>query len=136
MTLTDEEKREALAGDHRVRELLLRQRKGSRRSSSRSSTGGCGPRRNGSRLAVRTASGPGTAYGSVPAPPATCSTWPSAARARRLSRFQQDYEDRVHVAVTIDDDPGRDLGQSGMPGHRFFYAVDELEPLDEGGVES
>lgn len=29
--------------------------------------------------------------------------------------------------VTIDDDPGRDLGDRGFPGHRFFFREDELE---------
>jgi hypothetical protein len=28
------------------------------------------------------------------------------------------------VAVTVDDDPGRDLG---IHGHRFFFTPDELE---------
>lgn len=41
----------------------------------------------------------------------------------------QDYEDRIYVAVTVDDDPGRDLGARRQPGHRFFFAPDEVEPL-------
>jgi len=36
------------------------------------------------------------------------------------------------VAVTVDDDPGRDLGERRQPGHRFFFAPDEVEPLDDG----
>ena len=39
--------------------------------------------------------------------------------------------------VVIDDDPGRDLGLAGWPGHRFFFAPEEVEPLGEaesGGV--
>jgi hypothetical protein len=39
----------------------------------------------------------------------------------------------VHVAVTIDDDPGKDLGMARMPGHRFFFGPDEIEPLPDGG---
>ena len=51
-----------------------------------------------------------------------------AGRRATISSFEEDFEGRVYVAVTIDDDPGRDLGQRAQPGHRFFYAPDELEP--------
>ena len=34
-----------------------------------------------------------------------------------------------HVAVTLDDDPGRDLGEARFLGHRFFFRPDEVEPL-------
>jgi hypothetical protein len=40
-----------------------------------------------------------------------------------------DLEGRDYVAVTIDDDPGADLGAVGQIGHRFYFAPDELEPL-------
>ena len=29
----------------------------------------------------------------------------------------------------LDDDPGRDMGLLRQPGHRFFFDVDEVEPL-------
>lgn len=41
---------------------------------------------------------------------------------------EQDQEGRVHLAVTVDEDPGRDLGGQGKPGHRFFFRPDEVEP--------
>jgi hypothetical protein len=44
-----------------------------------------------------------------------------------IASVERDYEGRVHFAVTVDDDPGRDLGASGMPGHRFFFGREELE---------
>ena len=44
--------------------------------------------------------------------------------------IEQDYEDRVHISVTLEDDPGRDLGLEGILGHRFFFSPDEVEPLD------
>ena len=31
--------------------------------------------------------------------------------------------------VTIDDDPGRDLGEERLIGHRFFFTPEEVEPL-------
>jgi hydrogenase maturation protease len=42
---------------------------------------------------------------------------------------QRDFEDAVHLSVVIDDDPGRDFGQQGLPGHRFFYRPEEVERL-------
>jgi hypothetical protein len=47
-----------------------------------------------------------------------------------IAAVEQDYEGRIHLAVTVDDDPGRDLGTAGKPGHRFFFRPEELEPLD------
>jgi hypothetical protein len=38
-------------------------------------------------------------------------------------------EGRRYCAVALDVDPGRDLGFSGQPGHRFFFEHDELERL-------
>lgn len=48
-----------------------------------------------------------------------------------IESIERDFEDHVHVAVTIDCDPGRDFGLERMPGHRFFFAPDEIEPLRE-----
>jgi hypothetical protein len=47
-----------------------------------------------------------------------------------IEAIEQDYEGRVHVAVVIDDDPGRDLGLLRQPGHRFFYSLDEIEVVE------
>jgi hypothetical protein len=47
-----------------------------------------------------------------------------------IEAIEQDYEERVYVAVVVDDDPGRDLGMLRQPGHRFFYSLDEVEPMD------
>jgi hypothetical protein len=46
-----------------------------------------------------------------------------------IESIEQDFEDRVYLAVTVDDDPGRDLGRQRQPGHRFFFGVEEVEPL-------
>ncbi len=46
-----------------------------------------------------------------------------------VEAIEQDFEDRIHVAVVIEDDPGRDLGERRLPGHRFFFKLTELEPL-------
>ncbi len=47
-----------------------------------------------------------------------------------VESIEQDYEDRIHLAVTLEDDPGRDLGADRILGHRFFFSPDEVEPLD------
>jgi hypothetical protein len=41
--------------------------------------------------------------------------------------LEQDAEGRKYCTVTIDADPGRDLGLLGQPGHRFFFELEELE---------
>lgn len=48
--------------------------------------------------------------------------------AATIVSIEQDFENRIHVAVTIDEDPGSDLGLEGKPGHRFFFGIDEVEP--------
>ena len=52
-----------------------------------------------------------------------------AGKIATVDSIEQDYEGRAYVAVTVDDDPGRDLGALRQPGHRFFFAPDEVEPL-------
>ena len=52
-----------------------------------------------------------------------------AGRVATIESIEQDYENRVYLAVTVDDDPGRDLGLVGQPGHRFFFGLDEVEAL-------
>ncbi|MEV0230993.1 hydrogenase maturation protease [Nonomuraea sp. NPDC050786] len=47
-----------------------------------------------------------------------------------VESVEQDDEGAFHVAVTLDDDPGRDLGEARLPGHRFFYSAEEIEPLE------
>ena len=47
-----------------------------------------------------------------------------------VEAIEQDYEERVHLSVTLEDDPGRDLGDAHILGHRFFFSPDEVVPLD------
>lgn len=51
-----------------------------------------------------------------------------------VEAIEEDYEGRVHLAVVLDDDPGRDLGMLRQPGHRFFFSVEEVEPLSQGPI--
>lgn len=52
-----------------------------------------------------------------------------AGRVATVASVEQDYDGRVYLAVTVDDDPGRDLGELRQPGHRFFFSPEEVEPL-------
>jgi hypothetical protein len=46
-----------------------------------------------------------------------------------IEEIEQDYENNIHLAVVVDDDPGRDLGKLRQIGHRFFFSPQEVEPL-------
>lgn len=50
-------------------------------------------------------------------------------RKATVRRIDMDFEGQVYVGVVVDDDPGRDLGESGRPGHLFFYKIDEIVPI-------
>jgi hypothetical protein len=56
-------------------------------------------------------------------------------RAATVEAIEQDYEGRIHFAAIVDDDPGKDLGLLRQPGHRFFFAPEEIEPLPPGGID-
>jgi hydrogenase maturation protease len=48
-----------------------------------------------------------------------------------IESIEQDYEGKLHVCVVLDEDPGRDIGLMRQPGHRFFFAPSELEPVPQ-----
>ena len=52
-------------------------------------------------------------------------------RTATVASIEQDFENRIHLAVTVDDDPGRDLGLEGKPGHRFFFSLEDVELLSD-----
>jgi hypothetical protein len=52
-----------------------------------------------------------------------------------IEAIEQDYDNRVHLAVVLEDDPGRDLGMLRQPGHRFFFSPEEVEPLAHADEE-
>jgi len=49
-----------------------------------------------------------------------------------IEAIERDFEDKVHVAVVLESDPGREFGLDRMPGHRFFFSPDELEVMAKG----
>ncbi len=56
-------------------------------------------------------------------------------RVAVIETIECDFEDRVHLGVTIADDPGREMGFGHMPGHRFFYGPDEVQLLSSESSE-
>jgi hydrogenase maturation protease len=52
-----------------------------------------------------------------------------AGKTALVEGIEQDLEGKITLAVVVEDDPGRDLGFARQPGHRFFFAPEEVEPL-------
>ena len=48
-----------------------------------------------------------------------------------IEAIEQDFDDRIHFAVVLDDDPGREFGMMRQPGHRFFFSPEEVEPVED-----
>jgi len=46
-----------------------------------------------------------------------------------IEAIERDLDDKFHLAVVLEDDPGRDLGMMRMPGHRFFFSPEDVEPI-------
>jgi hypothetical protein len=126
LTLTDEEKREMCAADPRAKALLdrtealgqeeLMKLHGVLRAKGRAVS-------NGVTL------GPGHRVRLRPRPGGDIFDVALAGKEATVASVEEDFEGRVFLALTIDDDPGRDLGLLGKPGHRFFFRPDEVEPL-------
>jgi hypothetical protein len=54
-----------------------------------------------------------------------------AGKVAFIEAIEQDYEGQIYLAVTLEDDPGRDLGADRSTlGHRFFFSPEEVVPLD------
>ena len=57
-------------------------------------------------------------------------------KTARVEVLQQDLENRIYLVVTLDVDPGREQwDERVLPGHRFFFFPEEVEPLEETTVE-
>ena len=117
LTLTDAEKEEVRRGDERARRLLERTEAlppeqilalhGARRSAFKA----------GDRVRLR------------PRRRADILDLALEGKEATIVAVEQDFEGRLHVAVTVADDPGSDLGEAGFPGHRFFFRPEEVERL-------
>jgi hypothetical protein len=59
-----------------------------------------------------------------------------AGKVACVEAIDQDYDGGLHFAVTVEDDPGQDLGAAHVIGHRFYFAPDEVRPLQERGASA
>jgi hypothetical protein len=128
LTLTEEEKREAAAADPRVAALLTRTAALGPSEFTRLHGGLRGVPRDSAR---RFRSGDRVRL--HPQRRADIFDEALAGRIAIVESVERDFEDRVQLAVTIEDDPGRDLGVAGFPGHRFYYEPGEVELVEEAG---
>ena len=60
---------------------------------------------------------------------ASADSWDTflAGKIATVQRVHQDFEDKLYVAVTVDDDPASELHE--WYGRAFFFEPDEVEPI-------
>ena len=51
-------------------------------------------------------------------------------RTAVVESVEEDMDGALHLAVVVEEDPGRDVGGRRRPGRRMFFAPGEVEPLD------
>jgi hydrogenase maturation protease len=129
LTLTENEKREAAAADARIARLLARTAELSPAELERLH----GALRDAGR-SPRRAFRPGDRVRLVPRRRADILDVTLSGKIAIVESIERDFEDRVQLAVTIEDDPGRDLGVAGFPGHRFFYEPADVELVEEASA--
>ncbi len=59
-----------------------------------------------------------------------------AGRVATIESIEQDVGGRFHVAVSIDDDSGKDFGHDRKLAHCFCFALNEIEPLSKALIDS
>lgn len=123
LTLSESEKREMREGDARARAILERVETISQ------------DRMRGLHGAVRSeAPKPGDRVRLRPRGRADAFDLLLAGKAATIVSIEVDFEGTTYFAVTVDDDPGGDLGSTGQIGHRFFFRPTEVERLGNGGA--
>lgn len=51
-------------------------------------------------------------------------------RLATVEAIELDLDGRCHLALVVDDDPGAELGFARQIGHRFFFSLDEVAPIN------
>jgi hypothetical protein len=119
-TLTDEERREASSADPRVRALLERTSELTEQDVARL---------HGALRRAPSGFRAGERVRLTPKRRADVMDIALDGKIATIVSVEQDFEGRTYVAVTVEDDPGADLGLRGQPGHRFFFHAEEVERL-------
>jgi hypothetical protein len=149
LSLTDEEKEEARATDPRAREILDRSESLTEEDlmGLHGAVRGFQTLRGGEQIdpfevegLERPAPTSVTAGGVEVRTGSRVRLWPQAGRdifdlalsgkVAIVEKIEQDFEDRVLLAVSVEDDPGREMVDMPVLGHRFFFSPEEVEPLE------
>jgi hypothetical protein len=116
LTLSDQEKEEIRRGDSRARALLER-------------TENLTPEQLSALHGAMRGFRPGDRVRLKPKKRADIFDIALAGRIAIIESIESDYDDNIHFAVVVEDDPGREFGEMRYPGHRFFFSPEEVEPL-------
>jgi hypothetical protein len=149
LSLTDEEKEEARATDPRAREILDRSESLTEEDlmGLHGAVRGFQTMREGEQIdpfevegLYRPAPQSITVGGVEVRTGSRVRLWPRAGRdifdialsgkAAIVEKIEQDFEDRILLAVSVEDDPGREMVDLPVLGHRFFFSPEEVEPLE------
>jgi hypothetical protein len=122
-TMTDDEKAQACRTDPRARRILER----SEGLTEEQLLSLHGAWRQPQTAPVR-APKPGDKVRLRPRPGRDVLDLALAGELATVVSLEQDFEGRRYCTVTVDADPGRDLGLTGQPGHRFYFELEEVEP--------
>jgi hypothetical protein len=122
LTLSDEEKREVRTGTERGRQILERTETLPPEQVAKLH-GAIRGLRNASKLAFRE----GDRVRLRPRKKTDVFDIALDGKTAIIESVECDLENRVHLAVTVEDDPGRDLGVAHQIGHRFFFAPEDVE---------
>ena len=122
LTLSDDEKKEVRDGDDRARNILCRTEALPQEAFAKMHGAIRGLRR-ASKLEFRE----GDRVRLHPGRKADIFDIALDGKIAIVESVERDFEDRIHLAVTVEDDPGRDFGVARQIGHRFFFGPEEVE---------
>ena len=54
-----------------------------------------------------------------------------AGKTAIIEDVEQDAEGKTYLALVMQDDSGKDLGMMRFSGNRFFFGIDEVQPIEE-----
>ena len=124
LTLSEEEKREVREGDDRARNILERTESMPPEALAKMH-GAIRGLRNASKLSFRK----GDRVRLHPSKKADIFDIALDGKVAIIESVERDFEDNIHLAVTVEDDPGREFGEMRQIGHRFFFGPEEVELL-------
>lgn len=122
LTLSEHEKKEVREGDERARQILDRTENLPQEAFAKMH-GAIRGLRNASKLQFRE----GDRVRLHPRKKADIFDIALEGKIAIVETVERDFDNNIHLAVTVEDDPGRDLGSARQIGHRFFFGPEEVE---------